>query len=227
MPYISTLRAVGWDIRWTALPFCCASAASLAVAIALVTLRHSEWRPTLARYLCLAHLAPLLCAPIILTSVITGEAEHVWGGHARDSAALLAAFGFLFHTGLAWLMLERVLDWPQRVAHWKHVRANLHGARVATQGKLVGVTLVLLGSPALFLLAILFVFNESMVAAPYFMSRKTAVAGAVEFLNSSRSMVVSAALAVTLLSAIFLLLAASWIWPRLLGRRLLGLDPVS
>lgn len=198
----------------TALPFAFSSLAAVLVAVSIAilgrqtALRH--WLPLVIG----AHLTPLLVAPVLFANLLTTYVESelhliTWS----QSNQFLAFCGFIFHSFLAYVVLERVFLWTNRVRHAEQLAFNNSRGSVT-----YAIYALQLGPPLIFTLAMLFVFQESMISVPLFTQTHTVLSLAQRIIQNSGSLTYSWIIAVILIVAAVVFLAISYHIPKLVAR---------
>jgi hypothetical protein len=214
---LEDLTGVLWCLRATAVPFALSSATTLFVALSLASLQQQSRLRKIALGLVWAHLLPVLFVPILIAQVVTSQAETFLSLEIRRSVLLLSLFGFVFHTFLAYQILTRVLQWDLRIEKLKYFLLN--GTQRPFRIRLALICVELAPS-LLFSFMLIFIFQESMVSAPYFMDIKTVMSYTQEALQAL-DIVRGSELVGLIAIGITLSLAVSWYIPTFLGRVLL------
>ncbi|SDF63885.1 hypothetical protein SAMN04487996_111342 [Dyadobacter soli] len=115
----------------------------------------------------LIHAVPIFFAPILFSKILVDSAAWLLGGAVRASALLLVAHGILFHVWLSAFLLKQ-FDFPQKVKNLRHLAEadlGLGGKRAP----IVTLGILILLRPIATTFTIVFIFFESMVAAPSFL----------------------------------------------------------
>ena len=181
------------------------------VSASLVTL---EWlypkRPWI-EIVVYVHMLPLLMVPALVALELSGSFEETFTATARGSPVALGFFGYLFHTFVAYLVLKRVLNWENTLETLRLLRVNLQNFDLPTR---VAVHFLLLVPPISALLVVLIVFQESMLSAPFFLTKHTAL---YVMVRDNPNLLHSAPVLLIGLVVILVILSVSYAVPKRIG----------
>ena len=205
-------------LRATGLPLLMSSVLSLCVGVCLAELRRRLPHSRKVYFLVFVHFLPLFIPPVLLVAVLTSGLQDVHCVALAQSVILLAGFGYLFHTGIAFALVSYIFNWNDRIDTIRRLSINLPSRRAIS----IGIYLSTLWSVLLFSLVALFILQESMLSAPFFTGQQTLVS-VVQGLTQDSSIGTDAqlpALIILIASFIVTLLSAYWL-PKLAGREVL------
>lgn len=167
-----TLAAVWSNLGHTLPLFSLTAAIITLVSASLITL---EWLYPKRRWIEIVvgvHMLPLLMVPALVALELSGSFEENFTATARGSLLALGFFGYLFHTFVAYLLLKRVLNWENTLETLRLLGVNLQNFDLPTR---LAIHFLLLAPPLSSLFVVLVVFQESMLSAPFFLTKHTAL----------------------------------------------------
>jgi hypothetical protein len=209
------LNALWACLVGTTAPFLISALISVCVGLALAELEsHSTSR--LPLFLVYTHLLPLFIAPVLFCQVLVAVITDHHFPRLSQSSVLMAYLGYLFHVPFAYLVFSRVFCWHQRVNRVRQLTSNLRSA-----GARRGLYILELAPPVLFTVVMVFVFQESMVSAPWFVNRVTLVWLVRMFVGASTDMVQNSLLVAFVLVSMIFVLIVSYMLPKAVGLLLL------
>lgn len=149
----------------TLVPFCFSSLVVTIVAVSLASTDFSR-TPGKERLIWIAHFGPLFFVPIVVANTITKFAEHTFGQQMRQEILLLPIFGYLFHVGLAWFILESVFHWKDRIEKARKIVGNVYPPSFSAT---LLVYYFKCAWPIWFVFACVLAYQEAMISAPFFL----------------------------------------------------------
>ena len=205
MPYHSDILQI---LINDLVPFGISSFLALVVSFSLASV-NIEGKPGLGRRLVLVHSLPLFIAPVVVCQVLIRIAETVAGEEALKSLFLLAFLGYLFHVWLGWYILDSVFNLKDRL---RKVRKILASTSHSSLADLFLVSVLEFGWPAFFTFISVFLFQEAMISAPFFMDTSCSTITSYLLDKSSQHLAFEQKLALvfSVVSAIFALFLLTW-----------------
>lgn len=203
-------------LKTTAIPFLVSSSIILVTGASLATLETVFPNRRSVTLLILAHLLPLFMAPVLLVQVTVKWFES-FSMYWTQSIWTLAFFGYVFHTFLCYLVLTQIFGWSGRLDRVKRLTFNLQRRNHA---RLI-IRFMELAPPLFVSFTIMFIFQESMLSAPFFVRCHTVISLAWEAIGDSVANAGGALIALSILATILLCLLISYIIPDVFGQVLL------
>jgi hypothetical protein len=114
MPIRDIFTTLGSCLAANGIPLLMSSLLSLCVALSLAELHRRLPSSKSVSGLILIHLLPLFVSPVLLVAIITIYLQELHQERLAQSYTLLACFGYLFHTGIAFVLVNSVFDWDDR-----------------------------------------------------------------------------------------------------------------